>query len=253
MSNVLSIALSSALSGGLPPQDNAMRQWDLPSLARPAVRALRSASGMPPEPPSNPAEAAAEAANAALDEAERVLDQAQESAAITLREAREEAARVLEEARLQGLEEGRAEAQRAVDAQLQQLAALQAGMEDAFKQFCRQQIPQLAGLSVLAAERLMCAQLTLEPERVTAIAHEALEHLTGSRKIALWAHPEDVALLAQCPTLRAEQDGGRVELIADAEMERGGCRLSSEQGEVDATLGRRLTRLQEEFHGDSGS
>jgi flagellar assembly protein FliH len=237
--------LSSIILG----HESTLRRWDLLPLSRPLGGAVRDRSDSPlPELSSGPVELPL----SPQDEAAQIVASAEAQAARVLHQAREEAARLIQGARAEGLQAGREEARlEAADAQ-ERLANLASGLNDAYLAFCNRQVPQLADLAMFAAERLICDQLALVPERVVGIVKQALDHLAGSQQIAIRVHPEDLPLLEQCLDLRTDRESGRVELLEDPEIERGGCRMFSEQGEVDATLSGRIRRLREELTGAAG-
>lgn len=226
--------------------ESVLRRWDLLPLSRPLNDGPRSRGESPlaelpagtADVPLSPQEEAAQTLASAEVQAQRIVQQA-----------REEAARLLATAREEGLQLGREAALQEVATAQERLGDLSAGIEKAYRAFCHQQVPQLAGLAVFAAERLMCDQLALVPERVVPIVKQALDHLAGSQQIIIRVNPEDLPLLEQCLDLRTDRESGRVALQEDVEIERGGCRMLSEQGEVDATLSGRVRRLREELTG----
>lgn len=228
--------------------ESVLRRWDLLPLGRSGNPRERVDAPLP-ELPSGPV-------NAPLspqEEAAQIVASAEAQAQRILQQARDEAARIAVESREAGLQEGREAGLSEVAAAQARLANLTAGIEAGYFAFCHHQVPQLAELAISAAERLICDQLALVPERVVGIVKEALNHLAGSQQIVIRVNPSDLPLLEQCLDLRADRDSGRIMLQEDPEVERGGCRMFSEQGEVDGTLSGRVRRLREELIGGSGN
>lgn len=92
--------------------------------------------------------------------------------------------------------------------------------------------------AVRLARQVVREELRVHPDRVAAVARESVEALLASaRRIELHAHPDDVALVAQGAAELLERRG--VRLVADASIERGGCRVSSDIGQVDSTMAER--------------
>jgi flagellar assembly protein FliH len=124
-------------------------------------------------------------------------------------------------------------------AQADALRALAETLPDAWQQFCAHQTTTLTEAAILAAARLLHAQLTLEPGRIAQIVQAALAHVTDSQPAVVSVHPDDHALLEGHPTI----DGRTVTFEADPRIARGGCRVESRLGIVDATREGCLERL----------
>lgn len=92
-----------------------------------------------------------------------------------------------------------------------------------------------------ALEALFDAELALKPEHIHAIVERALLTVRRAATIELRVHPEDLALLAEARSYRAHLDlTGELVVVADDAVERGGCMVTSNLGELDA---RRTTRI----------
>ncbi|MBS0447541.1 MAG: flagellar assembly protein FliH [Proteobacteria bacterium] len=93
----------------------------------------------------------------------------------------------------------------------------------------------LAVTAAQLARQVVRSELATRPELVATVAQEALDTLLlSARHITLRVHPDDHALVAQGAADVLAARGGR--LIADAAMSRGGCRVESDIGVIDATL-----------------
>lgn len=98
--------------------------------------------------------------------------------------------------------------------------------------------PEVRGVAVAIAEKLVARQLDLDPETIVAVAREALEVVRERESVVLYAHPADVVHLQEAvQELRAQllPEGAVLRIIGDAELETGGCLVETEQGLVDAT------------------
>lgn len=91
------------------------------------------------------------------------------------------------------------------------------------------------------ARQIVRAELATRPELVARVAQEALDTLMlSARHITLRVHPQDHALVAQGAADVLAARGAR--LLADAAMLRGGCRVDSDIGVIDASLDARWRR-----------
>jgi flagellar assembly protein FliH/type III secretion protein L len=96
-------------------------------------------------------------------------------------------------------------------------------------------------LARVLAERLLGEALRLEPERVVALAQSALLEARGARRVELAAHPDDVPLLQAA--LAEARLSGVTRVSADPTRGRGGIRLDTDAGTLDAELAPQLDRL----------
>jgi len=99
----------------------------------------------------------------------------------------------------------------------------------------------LAATATALARQVLRSELATRPECVTAVAEQALDALLlSARHIVLRVHPDDHALIAAGSAEAIAARGAR--LVADAQVARGGCRLESDIGLVDATIDERWRR-----------
>ena len=163
--------------------------------------------------------------------ARRLLADARHRASEIVAAAQREAAESLLAAEARGRAEGVAElAARAV-----RLAAREARAEE-------RQVDRAVDLAKLLAERLLGEALALEPNRVLALAREALRETLPARQVAIFAHPQDAARLQQSVGSLTAAD--RVLTVKpDPNRRRGNLRFETELGVLDAALGPQLERL----------
>lgn len=103
-------------------------------------------------------------------------------------------------------------------------------------------------LTVLAAqmaERLLQQELARRPTQSVALVREAVALAAGLPVTSLRLHPADLDLLTTPGSQRLAGPG--CELIADQQLQRGGCVVELAGGEIDARIETRLTRLVEEL------
>jgi flagellar assembly protein FliH len=99
----------------------------------------------------------------------------------------------------------------------------------------------LAATATALARQMLRSELQTRPECVTQVAEQALDALLlSARHIVLRVHPDDHALIVAGSAEAIAARGAR--LVADAQIARGGCRLESDIGLVDATIEERWRR-----------
>lgn len=96
----------------------------------------------------------------------------------------------------------------------------------------------LARVAAAIAQQVVRDELQTQPQRIARVAHEAVEAvLLSARHIVVQVNPQDHALVEQGA---AEVIGARsVRLVSDASIERGGCRVLTDVGTIDARVGAR--------------
>ena len=99
----------------------------------------------------------------------------------------------------------------------------------------------LAATATALARQVLRSELAARPECVTQVAEQALDALLlSARHIVLRVHPDDHALIVAGSAEAIAARGAR--LVADAQIARGGCRVESDIGLVDATVDERWRR-----------
>lgn len=139
----------------------------------------------------------------------------------------------------QGLAEGREQAQQELEDRLKQTLAplepLARQFTEALEQLDDNIAQSLVELALETGRHLAGDALDAHPEQVLQVVRELLHTeppLIGQQR--LWLHPDDHALAAKY--LGDELEAAGWKLQPDAQLGRGSCRVTSAQGEVDATF-----------------
>jgi flagellar assembly protein FliH len=99
----------------------------------------------------------------------------------------------------------------------------------------------VADTATLLARQVVREELVQDPERIARVAQEALAALLLSAKhITLRVHPDDEALVRGGAGDALASRGAR--LVVDEGVQRGGCRIDSDIGVIDATIETRWKR-----------
>ncbi|MFG6665501.1 flagellar assembly protein FliH [Halomonas sp. HNIBRBA4712] len=138
-----------------------------------------------------------------------------------------------------GLKEGREQAQATLNDQIHQavapLEALARQFASALERLDDTIADDLVELAMMTGRQLALDTLTAHPEQVLALVRELLHTeppLTGQQR--LWLNPDDHALVEE--HLGDELRAANWALQPDDQLARGGCRVTSAQGELDATF-----------------
>ncbi len=150
------------------------------------------------------------------------------------------------EGHAQGLEEGRlhAEAERVT---LQQLAD---SFTDALASANELIAQDLLSLALDIAKAMLKTALEIKPELVLPAVHDALHYLPSMQTPAILAlHPKDAAIVRTQMGGLLEGDGWQI--IEDAQMPAGGCRIETSRNQIDATTPTRWQRIASTLGSDS--
>ena len=206
------------------------------------------------------------------EQGNQIVAQARRDAEQILNAARTDATQLYEQARAAAREEGRGDglndaqaiitktaseiADQQVTAQLATaLPALKAAAESLQAERDRWLVrwEQIAvRLGVAIAEKLLQRQLAARPEFATEMITDALRLAAGQPQLTVYLHPDDLSAwgdrapqIVQSLTACADTT-----LVPDPHSMRGGCRIETRHGEIDARVETLLHRIAEELVDD---
>lgn len=100
----------------------------------------------------------------------------------------------------------------------------------------------LLALAMRIAEQVVRASLDVRPELMLGIVEDALRQIAhSSQPSRLILHPDDAALLTT--SLATQLETCHCTITPDPSLARGGCRIESAHGGIDATLETRWQRM----------
>lgn len=187
---------------------------------------------VPAEPPSRPAPPAADP------------EQTQRRLAELEREAFTKGYASGEQA---GLEAGNTRA----DAMLRRLAETLTEIDGLRAQMVAQTERQMVQIALAVARRILRREVSIDQDLVVALARVALDRLGDQASATIRLNPDDYAGI----TARrgAEWAGTRVSVVPDPAVSRGGCRVESELGFVDAGIDAQFDEMVHALLGEPGA
>lgn len=161
-----------------------------------------------------------------------------------------ELAALEQQAREEGYAAGHAEGMAAAQQQLRQRLAELDALYDAaarpLQQLDEQTGQELAQLAMIVARRVIAYELRLSPALVVQAVRQAANALpAATRELRVHLHPADLALLRESGAAETHW-----QLLADATLARGDCRLESERSRLDARVETRLAAMIDAVLGD---
>jgi len=107
---------------------------------------------------------------------------------------------------------------------------------------------QMVQLALAIARRILHREVTLDQDLLIAMARVALDRLGETAHITVRLNPDDFGVTGAA---RAEKlTGGNVEVVADSRIARGGCRVESDLGILDAGVDAQIQELAHALLGD---
>jgi len=183
----------------------------------------------------------AEAAHAAQAAAAAAAAAAAEAVPMVPQVTQEERDQVRAEAFDEGYAAGYDQGITAAIAEVQRLESLARNAGTVFTDFEEQLAPQLMALAMAVARQVVRRELTTDPAAVLPVMREAFDQLTGSETgKQLFLNPADVDLVRA----HLSEDAGTSpwRIVEDPRVEAGGCRISTRESEIDATVETRWRR-----------
>jgi flagellar assembly protein FliH len=124
----------------------------------------------------------------------------------------------------------------------QRTEGLLQALDAEFDAFQARHADRVVDLAIAIAGQIVRASLQADRALIVPVVHEALGHLhEGSGPATLLLDPLDAVLVGELLAPLLQQR--RITIVPDAAVEAGGCRLVSNEAEVDATLATRWQRL----------
>jgi flagellar assembly protein FliH len=148
---------------------------------------------------------------------------------------------------LQGVEEGRAAALAGAAPAVDALATGLAALEQEQAAFLDRAEQAAVELALALAGKIVGAAIDVRPELVLEVVAGALRRTTVRDQLVLQVNPDDYELVRAAADGLADRIGGirRLDVVAERRVERGGCVVRTEEGEIDGQVGEQLSRAAE--------
>jgi len=181
-----------------------------------------------------------------------ILQSAQEQAGEIVAAATAEAEQLRQHASRQSAEAGRAQAMQELLPALEAFASAGRSLIAFEEQLLARSAPQIVDLALEIAAKVIGNAIDNDSagEICAAILERAKHEARDAKALCIWLNPIDHRILSELrPELvKAGRAGGRtIEIVAAEAIARGGCRIESEAGIVDATIGTQLDEIRRQL------
>lgn len=146
---------------------------------------------------------------------------------------------VHDEAWQSGHAEGLAAGEAAVRARAERFDELLHALSKPFDRLDDSVEKQLVELSIAIVKQLFRREIKVNPSHVIGVVREAIQLLPiASRNVQVHLHPEDAALVRE--TLSPAEGEPAWTIVEDPLISQGGCRITTDNSQIDATSEARL-------------
>ena len=154
-----------------------------------------------------------------------------------------------EEAWKKGLADGEAAGREAVRERCEHLDSLLDSLSQPFETLDDEVEHQIVDLAMLVARQLFRREIRADPTHIIGVVREALKILpAASRQVEVHLHPDDATLVRESLAMSDRQPAWQI--VEDALLSRGGCHVTTENSQIDATAESRLNALITSIAGD---
>jgi flagellar assembly protein FliH len=102
-------------------------------------------------------------------------------------------------------------------------------------------------LALQIAEKVIGSAVAADPQAVLDIVSGALLRTTDRDHLVVEVNPEDFALVRDAAEELAARQGGirRMEVVSERRVDRGGCVVRTQEGEIDARISAQIDRVRQ--------
>ena len=149
----------------------------------------------------------------------------------------------------QGQQAAAAAAQQETAALAQKLAATLDDLVRVRDQMIRHTEKQMVQLALAVARRVLHREMSVDPTAMLTLMRVALERVSDAARVTVRLHPADhqavTAALADSPA------NDQVTVTADSRLPRGGCKVESEYGDIDAGVDAQIQEIARALLGEA--
>lgn len=127
------------------------------------------------------------------------------------------------------------------DAMFRRLARALEDIATLRTQIARDTEQQMVELALTVARRVVQREVAVDPELMMAIARVALGRIADAARVTVRLNTDDHAAIVA--SNYEGWPGSHVTVVADARLPRGGCRIESELGNIDAGVDAQLQQM----------
>ena len=147
-----------------------------------------------------------------------------------------------DEAYARGLKDGVAAGQSQIREKAQVFVGLANALHNPIKQTDEKIENEIVLMCMTIAKQIIRREISLDSGHIISVIREALTALpVASQKVRIYLHPDDVVLVRK--VLAELNEDISWSIVDDLTLTRGGCKVTTENSQIDATLETRLAMI----------
>ena len=144
-----------------------------------------------------------------------------------------------------GIEKGFNDARSVIEARLAQLDSILSYLAAPLDELDESVVQQTAELAMIVAQHLIQREMKQDPGQIIGVVREALKALpVSARSVKIYLHPDDAALVKDAFSVSEDEENNLSwKILEDPLLSQGGCKITSENSSIDATVQKRIKRI----------
>ena len=141
-----------------------------------------------------------------------------------------------------GYEEGFKQAQQALDEYQQTFEALFSSLDDALQMVDEDIIRNITQLAVSISKQIIRRELQINSEQVVSVVREAIKLLPLEKgRLIIHLNPNDISVVQK--VFNQDDSEHSYSLVEDPSIQRGGCKLSTNDSVIDASIESQIAQI----------
>lgn len=106
---------------------------------------------------------------------------------------------------------------------------------------------EVVKLALAVAKKIVHREIRIDHDIVQTLVHVALSHVSEKSAVTICLNPEDYSYLLERRAEVSQSEGREISLQADKSIERGGCLIQTNCGDIDARIEERFREVEQSF------
>ncbi len=106
---------------------------------------------------------------------------------------------------------------------------------------------EVVKLAVEVAKKIVHREIQADPDIIQTLVHVALSHVAEKSAVTIHLSPTDYNCLLERRAELSQAEGRDFSLLADKSIERGGCLIQTECGDIDARIEEKFREVEHAF------
>jgi flagellar assembly protein FliH len=106
---------------------------------------------------------------------------------------------------------------------------------------------EVVKLAIEVAKKIVHREIQVDRDIIQTLVHVALTHVAEKTPVTIHVNPVDYNYISERQTELSHAEGRSLTLVADKSIERGGCMIETDCGDIDARLEEKFREVEQAF------